>query len=648
MKEEQEIENEVVDSVELTREEIETSTMFRNIKLDRSTMNEESRTISLAFSSENPVNRWFGEEVLSHDTGAVRLNRLNDGGALLVDHDPTDHVGVVESASIDNDRVGRAVVRFGNGVRASEIWQDVKDGIRKNVSVGYVIHEMREESKDEKTGVGVFRATDWQPVEVSLVSIPADPTVGVHRNDDSTQSNLTVVHRSTQKKSDNNIVESVKKHMEESVNKDVESDAVAASPSPNEVRANVRDDARREELARIQSIESLGSQHDNTELARKFIAEGNTIDEFKSALLERVATPVAVKRPEVGMDKKDVERFSFKRAINALSNPHDRRAQEAAAFEFEASRAACDAYGVESRGLRIPDEVLHRDNTVGTAADGGNLVGTDTQGFIDMLRATSIAMQRGTVMSGLVGDVAIPRQTGGATAYWLAEAGAPTETKAAFDQVTMSPKTVGAWVDISRKLTQQSSVDVEALIRNDLAATLGTAIDAVAINGGGTNEPDGILQTTGIGAVVGGTNGAAPDWADIVDLESAVAVDNALNGALAYMSNYKVAGKLKQTDKASSFGEFILDGGEVNGYEFLLTNQVPSTLTKGSASNVCSAIIFGNWADLMMGMWGGLDLTVDPYSESTKGTIRVVAFQDVDVALRHAESFAAMQDALTT
>ena len=114
------------------------------------------------------------------------------------------------------------------------------------------------------------------------------------------------------------------------------------------------------------------------------------------------------------------------------------------------------------------------------------------------------------------------------------------------------------------------------------------------------------------------------------------------------MSNYKVAGKLKQTDKASSFGEFILDGGEVNGYEFLLTNQVPSTLTKGSASNVCSAIIFGNWADLMMGMWGGLDLTVDPYSESTKGTIRVVAFQDVDVALRHAESFAAMQDALTT
>ena len=529
MKEEQEIENEVVDSVELTREEIETSTMFRNMKLDRSTMNEESRTISLAFSSENPVNRWFGEEVLSHDTGAVRLNRLNDGGALLVDHDPTDHVGVVESASIDNDRVGRAVVRFGNGVRASEIWQDVKDGIRKNVSVGYVIHEMREESKDEKTGVGVFRATDWQPVEVSLVSIPADPTVGVHRNDDSTQSNLTVVHRSTQKKSDNNIVESVKKHMEESVNKDVESDAVAASPSPNEVRANVRDDARREELARIQSIESLGSQHDNTELARKFIAEGNTIDEFKSALLERVATPVAVKRPEVGMDKKDVERFSFKRAINALSNPHDRRAQEAAAFEFEASRAACDAYGVESRGLRIPDEVLHRDNTVGTAADGGNLVGTDTQGFIDMLRATSIAMQRGTVMSGLVGDVAIPRQTGGATAYWLAEAGAPTETKAAFDQVTMSPKTVGAWVDISRKLTQQSSVDVEALIRNDLAATLGTAIDAVAINGGGTNEPDGILQTTGIGAVVGGTNGAAPDWADIVDLESAVAVDNALN-----------------------------------------------------------------------------------------------------------------------
>tara|TARA_R110000824_G_scaffold82382_6_gene206497 strand:- start:2876 stop:4795 length:1920 start_codon:yes stop_codon:yes gene_type:complete len=628
-----------------TRSDImQTSKMFRDFAFNREDVDVEARTVSLAFSSEAPVERWFGDEVLSHDPSEVRMSRLLDGGAVLVDHDAADHVGVVESASIDSDRRGRATVRFGNGARASEVWQDVQDGIRRHISVGYVIHEMRQEDKNNKSGVDVFRAVDWEPLEVSLVSIPADHSVGIFRSESNEDGAIkTTVHRTLPAERQSKKIMS--QDNKEGVAPDVAK--VAPSPSPDELRG-IRADARRDEVERIHSIEALGSQHENKELAREFIGNGNTVDEFKSALLERVGTPVASKQSDTGLNAREVEKFSFRKAINALANPHDRRAQAEAAFEFECSRAASDLAGSESRGLRVPNEVLKRDQTVGTAADGGNLVGEDTSGFIEMLRNTSVAMERGTVLGGLVGNIAIPRQSGGATAYWLAEGGATTENKASFDQVTMTPKTVAAWVDISRKLSQQSSIDVEALIRQDIATTLGLAMDLAAVNGGGTNEPSGILQTSGIGAVAGGTNGGLPTWADIVDLETAVAQDNAVGGNMAYLSNYKASGTLKQTSKVSSTDSImLLEDGELNGYEFLLSNQVPSDLTKGTGTAL-SALIFGNFADLMIGLWGGLDLTVDPYSESTKGTIRVVAFQDCDIALRHAESFAAMQDMITS
>jgi HK97 family phage major capsid protein len=254
-----------------------------------------------------------------------------------------------------------------------------------------------------------------------------------------------------------------------------------------------------------------------------------------------------------------------------------------------------------------------------------------------------------TMMNDLVGNIAIPRQTGGASSYWVAESGAVTESQAAFDQVTMSGKTVGSMSDISRKMLLQSSLDVEAFVRNDLATSLALAIDSAAINGtGASNQPTGILNTSGIGSVVGGTNGAAPDWADIVDLESELALDNADIGSLGFLTNAKVRGKLLQTEKASSTGQYVwAENNTLRGYNAAVSNQVPSNLTKGSSS-VCSAILFGNWSDLIIGTWGGIDINVDTSTGSSSGTVRVVALQDVDIAVRHAESFAAMKDALTT
>lgn len=388
------------------------------------------------------------------------------------------------------------------------------------------------------------------------------------------------------------------------------------------------------------------------ELAMSAIQRGLTVEQFQREAIEKLASK-PVPTADIGMDKKEVKRYSLMRAINALANPTDANAQRAAAFEREVSDAVAQKLGKQARGFLVPFEVQKRDLVVGTPTAGGNLVATDllAGSFIEVLRNAMVLPGLGTQMlTGLVGNVAIPKQTGAATAYWVAESNAPTESQQTIGQVAMSPKTVGAYTEISRKLLLQSSIDVESMVQTDLAAVLGLAIQQAAISGTGTsNQPAGLL-TLITPSVVGGTDGAAPTWAHIVELESDVAVANALVENMAYLTNAKVRGKLKTTSKVSGQNGFIWENGDtpVNGYRAAVTNAVPSNLTKGTSTGVCSAIIFGNFRDLVIGMWGGLDLMVDPYSGSTSGTVRIVALQDVDVAVRYTESFATMVDALTT
>lgn len=358
----------------------------------------------------------------------------------------------------------------------------------------------------------------------------------------------------------------------------------------------------------------------------------------------------------LGMGERDLRDYSIVRAIraSAAARRGERNAWAGAELELEASQAVSQRMGAEPQGFYVPDDVAYRDLNVGTDTAGGHLVATELAGsMIELLRNRLVVRAAGaTVLTGLVGDLAIPRQTGGATSYWVAESGAPTESQQAVDQVALAPKTLGAFTDYSRKLALQSSFSVEQFVRGDLALVQALAIDLAALHGtGASNQPTGVAATSGIGSVVGGTNGANPDLADIIDLETAVAIDNADLGSLAYITNAVVRGFLKQTPRvASTDSKMIWAEGNtpLNGYASHVTNQVSSALTKGTASGVCSAIFFGNWADLIIGMWGGLDILVDPYTHSTSGTMRVVALQDVDIAVRHPQSFAAMLDALTS
>lgn len=550
----------------------------------------EDRTVRLAFASESPVERGWGTEVLTVSADAIRSERLDGGSVpLLLDHDMTRQIGVVESWAIE-DAVARANVRFGRSALASEVLADVQDGIRRNVSVGYQIHKISEEK-------GVMRATQWEPVEISIVSVPADATVGIGRAAD-----------------DQDFQTPVQPRKEE--------------PQMSDIQA-VQNETREAELARVREILAQGDKFAHAggkELAQDYVRSGKSLDEFRAAMMERMGKTSAAPTAEIGMTDKEVGQFSIVRAIQALATG----SWKDASLELDASRAVAKKLGRDPQGIYIPYEALRRDLSVGVATAGGHTVGTDiaADSFIELLRNKMAVMAMGArSLGGLVGNVAIPRQTAGATAYWVAESAAVTESAQAFDQVTLSPKTVGAFTDISRKLLLQSSIDVEAFVRNDLASTLALAIDLAALNGSGaSNQPTGIINTSGVGAVdlTGGIS-----WADVVELESDIATGNADVGNLGYMTTAALRGTMKTTLKVSGVSGYLWEGdGTVNGYRAMVSNQVPT-----------GKIVFGNWADLIVGMWGALDITTDIYTGSTSGTVRVVALQDVDIAVRHAASF---------
>lgn len=387
-------------------------------------------------------------------------------------------------------------------------------------------------------------------------------------------------------------------------------------------------------------------------MALSAIQRGITVEEFQRELIAHMSTK-PLPTADIGLTAKEVKSFSVLNIARYLADPSAAN-ERAMGFERECSAAVAKVMGREARGVFVPSEIQRRDLVVGTPTAGGNLVATELKAssFIEMLRNAMVLDQLGaTMLTDLRGNIAIPKQTGGATIYWVAENTAPTESQQSVGQVLMSPKTAGGFTDISRTLLNQASIDVENFVLGDLAKQLGLGIQLAAIAGtGASNQPSGLL-TRITPSVIGGTNGLAPTWNNIIDLETNVATANADVGTMGYLVNAKTRGILKRTQKFSGTnGDPIWDRNTnepLNGYRAAVTNAVPSNLTKGTSSGVCSAGIFGNFSDLMIGMWGAVDLMRDPYAASTSGGVRIVALQDVDVNVRNVESFATVVDWLT-
>ncbi|PLX74257.1 MAG: phage major capsid protein [Azoarcus sp.] len=308
--------------------------------------------------------------------------------------------------------------------------------------------------------------------------------------------------------------------------------------------------------------------------------------------------------------------------------------------------------GRPANGFYFPHEALAtRGLTAGTATAGGNTVATNmlANSFIDMLRPRAKVLQAGaSVLSGLTGNVAIPRQTAAAAAYWVSEGNDVTESQPAFDQVQMTPKTVGAYTEVSRKLLLQSSVSIADFVGRDLTSVIGLAMDAATINGIGGAQPTGILNTSGV--LTQTIAGAAPTWAEIVGFETRVAAESADEPSCAYLTTPAVRGVLRQAMPTAYAEDPIWmpaggtgADGTVNGYRAFISSNVPANLGVGTDKH---AVLFGNWSDVIVGLWGAVDVLLDPYSLSKSGGMRVTAFQDLDVCVRHPESFCVGQFAL--
>jgi len=603
--------DEVTDVVAIDADEVQISddrkasveVSHRAMKLEAKTIDEDTRRVRIAISSEEPVSRSFGMEVLEHSQEAINLSFLASGRApLLLDHDPEKQIGVIESVELDSSaRRLRATVRFGKGALAREAFDDVMDGIRTNISVGYAINKLERKDKD------TYVAKSWMPMEASLVSIPADVTVGVGRSSETSTSQPIVTYAK-----------------EDTKMSEVDIEAVRAESAQNAQR-------------NAGQILSLGQRHGMISEAEKAITEGKSIDEFRGLVLDKIGSSRALEDQSVGMDKKEIRRYSLMKAINALSNPTDVRAQREAAFEFECSRAAAETYGVTAQGLMIPVDVLRNWNLSKrtlNSADEAALFTDDFRGgdFIDVLRNASSVMQAGArMLSGLSGDVKIPKKLTAASSAWIStEGGNAAESEMTVGSVSMVPRTLGAFTDVTRQLLIQSSLDVEALMRDDLATAIALAIDKAALEGTGLNgQPLGILNTVGVNYVAAFA-AAIPTFAEVVGLETALGEDNALMGNLAYILPAGMYGGLKTKEKANNTAQFVVEpGGTMNGYRAIVSNQA-------TAGN----LYFGNFSDLLVGFFGGLDLTVDPYTNSRSGTVRIVALQSCDVAVRHAVSFA--------
>jgi HK97 family phage major capsid protein len=579
--------------------------------------NDDPEVIEFSFSSEEPVERYFGMEVLSHKSGAMNMARLNSGAApWLWNHNPDVVLGGVEKAWQGNDGRGYVRTRWSPNTKSegSEEWkvrQNWEAGIIRNVSFMYSI----DAPLDLKSREGVALVTAFTPMEVSTVSIPADATVGQGRAIGETAAPAA---DQTQPPI-------------ESMEPTIDIEAVKAQ-------------AAADERSRVSSITGLCRTYAADDLAQGLIERGATesdaMKEVLAAIGKRASQPAAPKAAQpiasggsadIGLSDKEARSYSFLRAIRAQAFPNDRSAYEAAGFEREVSAAVEQQMGVSARGYLISNEVLQRDLTVGTASAAGDLVFTDARpgSFIELLRNRLALNTLGvTMLTGLNGPVAIPRQNAGGTAYWVAEKGTLTESNPTVDQVNMTPKTLGAYTEFSRRLLLQSSIDVETMVRNELATVIALEIDRAALYGlGNTNQPQGLKLITGINTK--DFNAAAPTYAELVEMETLIAADNADIGAISYVTNSTIYGGFKTTEKASSTAQFVLEpGGTVNGYNVVRSNQVAS-----------GDVFLGVWNQMIMGMWGALDLQVNPYALDTSGGVRVTALQDVDVAVRHPEAF---------
>lgn len=594
------------DSAEFTRE----------FSFNRADINEESRTLDLSFSSEAPVTRSFGNEILDHSPESVDLARLNDAAPLLLNHDAEKQIGVVENSRIDpTDRKGRATVRFSRSALGEEIFQDVKDGIRKNVSVGYRINEMTRGSMEDDNET--FRATSWTPFEITIASVPADNSVGVGRSLETPKQDQKIMPTE---------------------NKNTPASAPQPAVIPTATRAEVIVDEKSilaNESARTSQIFAAGKRHgiDDATVTR-YIGERKSAAEFNEHVLNELEkrhqpTPGGNGDLDIGMSDNEAKRWSLSAAIRGVMSGNFN------GIEAEASRAMAKKLGQDPAGFYIPNDVATRALTAGTASTGGYLVGDDVQtgSMIELLRNRMKVKQLGArMLTGLTADVTIPTIESAATAEVLGENNQISGSNPTFGQKALTPHRIGAKVPVSKQLILQSAANVDSIVTDDITRVIALEVDRQCLHGDGANgEIVGLVNTSGVGSV---TFGATATWAKVIEFETDVAAANADLGSMSFLTDAAVRGAWKGIKKDTGSGIFLWEGSEVNGYNAETSQQVASNL-----------VLFGVWNELVMGEFGALDIVVDNLTLADKHQIQIIANYMTDMVVRQPAAFSVSSDA---
>jgi HK97 family phage major capsid protein len=590
-------------------------------------VDEEKRTARFPISSETPVRKRGGYyEILDHSQSSVRLAVLQTGANVIMDHEAARVVGVVENAALTAERRVEVLARFSNNSdEARVVFADVRDRIRRNVSFGYNIYDGKREGTAQD-GLPIVRITDWEAYEVTFTSVPADPMrTGLGRTKD---------------------LETIMKDDNETDIEDV-TETRAAEPDFTGQLEEIEAEATKRERERQNEINAIAKQHANVKTlqlaAQSALAKGVSVDAFRSKALELIGKANLTAPTDLGMTNQEVQRYSLMRMLRAQTEAalHGRDPMKIAPFEYrchldqlerlEAKRA--DAV----QGWLVPWDVQSRGgwSTRAVPADtteNAALVPEDhlADQFILGLRANSAVMMAGaTTLTGLVGDVSIPREESIAV-EWLTEDEDTTDVDYVTSSVTLSPTTVAGSVPITRRLMKQSSPDVDVVVRNNLVRGIAEEIDKQALLGDGLlGLPTGIRNLTNVLTQLIVTGGIT--WAEAVGFEGTVeATAQSLLGPASYIMRPEQKTNAKTTGKDAGSGLFIWENDVVNGY------PAYSSVHAGGTAN---GIVFGTFSSLLIGFWGVLDVMSDVYTKAASGGVVIRVFQDTQVAARRDESF---------
>ena len=625
----------------------------------------ESNLIPISFSSANPVKRmsWGGlwwYEVLKHSGDAVNTGRLAQGISVLVNHDTNQRAGILQDGVITNKK-GSGNVRFNSTQFGKDTATEVREGTLPFISVGYIVHsEQRVADIDPKDDedidyLGTYEADSWEPVEVSFVAIPADPSVGVGRD----LSHLPQYPVRFAGMPASPPAQTGRNAKENKMEPEVATVATpAAAPAATVSADNMK--LERERTAGISLLQRQFPDILTREAVDKAISEGASRDSVAALVLEKKRESEAKLNAggsPVQLSGKEARQYDF---LKVMRDP------SAGGMEREISDTIAKSLGRDTGGIFIPtnqpifrltpDEMIQRRTLATTApGTGGALVATELIGFLDFLRPRLNLTRLGAdFMGGCTSNFALPKMTGDVGFNWVGENPGVdnTDVDPSFGQVGFAPLGATASTSWSRQLLVQSTIDVEAKVRNALVMQAAIGIERAALAGSGGLQPTGLLSTTGVHLISLGTNGANPTKQNYIDMLTACALSNADLGDQKYLIRTETGGYLAgQPELGNTIAlptyTYGADGkGRINGHDAYTSNLLPNNLTKGTASGVCKAGIAGYWPALTIAEWGAMEIILDPYTKARQQLINIIANFLVDSNLTYPQAFSVYLDSL--